>query len=98
MVSPALAFPLNDAGSLEIFMDDVTAIPRLCKKSGLPPPEKVGSRFPPLLQSASSQPVSPYQDTTLWRRFPAVFGRDLDGARVERGWVFSPKLRRVSGP
>jgi len=49
MVSPALAFPLNDAGSLEIFMDDLTAIPRLCKKSGLPPPDMVGSRFPPLL-------------------------------------------------
>ena len=56
------------------------------------------SRFPPLLQSVSSQPVSPDRDTALRRRFPAISGRDLEGARTQRRPVFSPKCRRLSGP
>ncbi|WP_431266995.1 FCD domain-containing protein [Dankookia sp. P2] len=55
-------------------------------------------RLLPVLQSVSSQPVSPDQGTAQRRRFPAVFGRDLDGATAERGRLFSPKGRRLSGP
>lgn len=46
--------------------------PPRCWNGPEPSPETFVPRFPLLLQSTSSHPVSPYQDTTLARRFSAA--------------------------